>query len=118
MIRVTFCEQDGKLTGFQLRGHSGYAAAGADIVCAAVTSCALMTANTVTEIYHLPATAEATDGCIRLQMKPQDAEQVQELLEGFRLHVKELAKAYPQNINCHIQKSTITFRRCNNNAEN
>ena len=27
-----------RITGFEARGHSGYAEAGADIVCAAVTS--------------------------------------------------------------------------------
>ncbi len=118
MIRVTFCEQNGSLTGFELQGHSGYDEAGRDIVCAAVTSAALMTANTVTEVLHLPAKAEATDALIRLQVKPEDAEQVQTLLKGFHLHIKELAKVYPQNINCQLQKSTITFRRCNNNAEN
>ena len=118
MIRITFCEQDGFLTGFILRGHSGFAAAGSDIVCAAVTSCALMTANTVTEVCHLPANAEATDGLIRLQLRKDDAAKVEQLLEGFRLHIRELSKAYPQNINCQIQKSSITFRRCNNNAEN
>ena len=118
MIRVTFCEQNGSLTGFELRGHSGFAATGRDIVCAAVTSAALMTANTVTDVLHLPAKAEATDALIRLQVKLEQAAQIQTLLQGFLLHIKELAKVYPQNINCQIQKTTITFRRCNYNAEN
>ena len=118
MIRVTFCEQNGSLTGFDLRGHSGFAEAGRDIVCAAATSCALMTANTVTEVLGLPAKAEATDGLISLHLKPQDAEQAQPLMQGFLLHIRALCNEYPQNINCQIQKSTITIRRCNNNAEN
>ena len=107
MIRVTFCEQNGSLTGFRLYGHSGYAAAGSDIVCAAATSAALMTANTVTEVLHIPASAEANDGLIRLQMKPGFAEAAQPLLQGLLLHLRELAKAYPQNISLHMQKSTI-----------
>ena len=118
MITVTFCSRGETLAGFTVAGHSGYAAAGKDIVCAAVTSAALMTANTVTEVLDLPAKTVATDAMIRLQLKPEHAAQAQTELKGFLLHIRELAKEYPQNINCQIQKSTITFRRCNNNAEN
>ena len=107
MIRVTFCEQNGSLTGFRLCGHSGFAAAGADIVCAAATSSALMAANTVTEILRIPAKAEAADGLICLQMKPADAAPAQPLLQGLLLHLRELCKAYPQNISLHMQKTTI-----------
>ena len=109
MIRVTFCEQNGSLTGFRLCGHSGYATAGSDIVCAAVTSSALMTANTVTEVLHIPANAETTDGMIRLQIKPADAAPAQPLLRGLLLHLRELSKTYPQNISLHLQKTTINF---------
>ena len=38
MTTVTFHTKDGRITGFDAEGHSGYAEAGADIVCAAVTS--------------------------------------------------------------------------------
>ena len=37
MIRVTFLQKDGLLAGFECRGHAGYAPAGEDIVCAAVS---------------------------------------------------------------------------------
>ena len=109
MIRVTFCEQNGSLTGFRLCGHSGYAAAGSDIVCAAATSSALMAANTVTEVLRLPANAAATDGMIRLQMKPGDAEAAQSVLQGLLLHLRALCKAYPQNISLQMQKISINY---------
>ena len=38
MTTVTFHMEDDRITGFDSQGHSGYAEAGADIVCAAVTS--------------------------------------------------------------------------------
>jgi len=109
MIRVLFCEQNGSLTGFRLSGHSGYAAAGSDIVCAAATSAALMTANTVTEILHIPAKAEATDGLIRLKLKPRDAAAAQPVLRGLLLHLRQLAETYPQNFSLQLQKSTINL---------
>ena len=99
MITVTFCSRNETITGFTVTGHSGYAAAGGDIICASVSSCALMVANTVTDVMRLSATAEADDGFLRLMI--HDApEAAQDLLRGFRLHMTELAKDYPQYVLC------------------
>ena len=38
MTTITFYSQGSRVTGFEVKGHSGYAEAGADIVCAAITS--------------------------------------------------------------------------------
>ena len=38
MTTVTFYTEGSRITGFDAAGHSGYADAGGDIVCAAVTS--------------------------------------------------------------------------------
>ena len=38
MTRVTFRMEGDRITGFDSKGHSGYAEAGSVIVCAAVTS--------------------------------------------------------------------------------
>ena len=38
MITIIFCTDKSGLCGFDISGHSGYAEAGSDIVCAAVTS--------------------------------------------------------------------------------
>ena len=54
MIFVRFLsEASGNLVGFVMEGHAGYADPGEDIVCAAVSSVAYMTANTITEINML-----------------------------------------------------------------
>ena len=38
MTTVTFLTEESRIVGFEVSGHSGYADAGEDIVCAAVTS--------------------------------------------------------------------------------
>ena len=97
MIRVNFNKSGKLITGFECKGHSMSAPSGQDIVCAAVSSACLMTANTVTEVLKLDADAAATDGYLRLQIKssPQSA---QDILEGLHLHLTELEKQYPENI--------------------
>lgn len=50
MTTVTFLKSDDIICGFEISGHSDFAEEGSDIVCAAISSAAYMTANTVTEI--------------------------------------------------------------------
>ena len=38
MTTVTFLTEGKRIIGFDAKGHSGYAEAGSDIVCAAITS--------------------------------------------------------------------------------
>ena len=43
MTTVTFCSEGSRIVGFEVKGHSGYAPQGEDIVCAAVTSAVRLT---------------------------------------------------------------------------
>jgi len=98
MIKVRFYVGGGRYKGFEITGHSGSAENGRDIVCAAVSSAAIMTANTVSEICKAPAEiAYDDDGYLKLILQ-QDSDELQNLLKGFDLHVRELAKQFPKNI--------------------
>ena len=98
MTRSKFFLRQGILVGFELTGHTEAGRMGSDIVCAAVSSAAQMTANTITEIYEIPAEINQYDGYLRLKLSISQAKRCQELLIGFRLHLKELEKEYPHNI--------------------
>ena len=79
MISVEFfTTESGELIGFQIRGHAG-GIQGQDIVCAAVSSAAYMTANTITEILHVDASvAVAEEGEMYLRIPRRDAVQCRE----------------------------------------
>ena len=98
MIRIRFISQHNSLIGFELKGHSGYAEQGYDIVCASVSSAAYMTANTITEILGLSADISVGDGYMMMKLTSQDALKAQDILKGFELHVTELSKQYQINI--------------------
>ncbi|MEE0857877.1 MAG: ribosomal-processing cysteine protease Prp [Acutalibacteraceae bacterium] len=99
MIEISlFTLAEGDLVGFRLKGHSGYAESGSDIVCSAVTSAALMTANTVTEILKVPAEAEAEEGNIMLRVFSKDAVTCRDVLQGFKLHMLLLEEQYSDYI--------------------
>ena len=53
MIEAIFTVTDKVIQGFEISGHSDYSEEGSDIICAAVSSAAYMTANTLTAISRL-----------------------------------------------------------------
>ena len=106
MIRVIFTVESGIVTGFELRGHAGFADAGSDIVCAAVSSAAYMTANTLTEVAALPCTVTEEDGHMQLCLSENDAKDAaaQTVLSGFLLHLNALCEAYADCIDIKISE--------------
>lgn len=98
MTRSKFYLRQGILVGFELTGHTGAGRSGSDIVCAAISSAALMTVNTITEIIGIPAEITERDGYLRVKLSVGGAKRCQELLRGLRLHLTELEKQYPNNI--------------------
>ncbi len=99
MITVSFTKTSQLLTSFELKGHSGFAQSGSDIVCASVSSAAYMTANTLTEIIGLNADITVDEGFMQVKLTKENALKAQDILRGFELHITELSKQYPKNIN-------------------
>ena len=74
-----------------------FAPEGQDIVCAAVSSAALMAANTITEILKVSAKAEAESGSMVFYLSETN-DKTEAILRGLELHLTELSKQYPLNI--------------------
>ena len=93
-----FVRDDGVLTGFSLSGHSGYAEEGRDVVCAAVSAMAYLTANTITEVIGASAEIETDNALLSLKLNGGEEEKCEIPLKGFYLQMKELVKQYPDYI--------------------
>ena len=96
MITVSFSQKSGKLTGFEISGHALFSEHGSDIVCAAVSSAAIMAANTITEVFGEKAEVKAEEGYLVLEGVTSEASQG--ILNGLKLHLEQLAQQYPENI--------------------
>lgn len=93
-----FTFSDGRPAGFCISGHSGAGEEGNDIVCAAVSSAAYMTANTITDVVGIQASVSVKDGYMDCKIAPEDVKVCFPLLKGLRLHLLALRQQYPQNI--------------------
>ena len=104
MTRVEFRDEGGRITGFCCQGHSGYAEAGADIVCAAVTSAIRLVEATVNDVLGLAASVKVRkrDASVSLRL-PGGLDELaentcQSLMAGLMLYCAMLHDQYPDNI--------------------
>jgi len=100
MINVDFLvDNKGFILGFQINGHSGFAENGSDIVCAAVSSAAFMTANTITDVLKINAETFVDNlGKMFFKIKNEISISCKDILLGFKLHMISLEEMYPENI--------------------
>ena len=96
MIRARFRFPTEADASFTVSGHAGYAESGSDIVCAAVSSAAYMTANTVTEVLGVKAKAAVRDG--KMQFSVSGSKEAVSIIRGLRLHLTQLQEQYPDHI--------------------
>lgn len=98
MICAEFYTQPGgELVGFRISGHNG--TAGEDIICAAVSSAAYLTANTITDVIKADAKVDTEDGYMLVRVSSKEAKDCRNVFAGFKLHMLGLEEQYPQNIN-------------------
>lgn len=97
MVRVTMLSRGDRLCGFRICGHAG-GEWGTDIVCAALSSAALLAANTVTDVCGCHAVTRMRDGYLLLSVAERDLDRCGEILRGLGQHVQALQRQYPEKI--------------------
>ncbi len=104
MTTVTILSEQERLTGFEVTGHSGYAEAGEDIVCAAVTSAVRLVECMLNDVMGLEASVKVSkkDASILLKLPGKlgatHESACQNLLTAFMVHMTSLAEEYPEHI--------------------
>lgn len=82
-----------------ISGHSGYAEAGSDIICAAVSSMLMLTLNTVTERYGLKADILADEDTATVNARVFNVTPAAEgIIKQFAREVWEISQSYPKNV--------------------
>ncbi len=104
MTTIAFHLEGSRIVGFDVKGHSGYADEGSDIVCAAVTSAVRLCECTINDVLGLEASVKVRqkDASISLKL-PGSLGQTNEstcqaLLTALMVYFSELHEEYPENI--------------------
>ena len=103
MTRCEFFTEGDRITGFSISGHSGYAEAGQDIVCAAISAVVTMAEATINDVCGAKAKVRVKDGennriTLTLPASCDEEEAVQAVLSGMMLTLLSLREDYPDYI--------------------
>ena len=93
---------DGRITGFSVSGHSGYAEAGEDIVCAAISAIVRMAEATINDVCGAKAKVRVKEEDARITLtlpsSCDEEEAVQAVLSGMMLTLISLREDYEDYI--------------------
>ena len=102
MTKCEFFTEGDRITGFSVSGHSGYAEAGSDIVCAAVSTAVTMAEATINEVCGAKAKVRVNEEDARVTLtlpaSCDEEEAVQAELAGMLLTLCALREDYPDYI--------------------
>ena len=102
MTRCEFFTEGDRITGFTVSGHSGYAEAGADIVCAAVSTAVTMAEAIINDVCGAKAKVRVKEEDARITLSLpatcDEEESVQAVLAGLLLYLCNLRDDYPDYI--------------------
>ena len=95
MLKCEFHKRGEKLSGFSFSGHAGYETESGDIVCAAVSSCVMLTCNAITDFFGADAEVEVFENEITLKLNAEN-ESAEKLIEALYNHISQIAEDYPK----------------------
>ena len=102
MTRCEFFTEDDRITGFTVSGHSGYAEAGSDIVCAAISTAVTMAEATINEVCGAKAKVRVKEEDARITLtlpaSCDEEETVQAVLAGMMLTLLSIQEDHPDYI--------------------
>ncbi len=102
MTKCEFFTEEDRITGFSVSGHSGYAEAGADIVCAAISAIVTMAEATINDVCGAKAKVRVKEADARITLtlpaSCDEEESVQAVLAGMLLSLCNLREQYPDYI--------------------
>ena len=102
MTRCEFFMEEGRISGFSVSGHSGYAEAGSDIVCAAISAVVTLAEATINDVCgaKVKVRVKEEDARITLTLPASCDEEdtVQAVLSGMMVTLLSLREDYPDYI--------------------
>ena len=106
MTKVRFYARDGLLFGVEARGHSGYATAGNDIVCAAVSAVMAVCESYLTDVCgYATEVLQSDEPMISVRLKSSSDEEKQNchrILSAAKATLEENAREYASHLRISV----------------
>ena len=99
MTKIVFFRSGGSFYGFEENGHSGYADAGEDVLCAAISAMTMLIINTVEVAYASDIEYDIDEGATNIRVRSKAALAEFEEDERKRYAVSGLFMSYYYQLN-------------------
>jgi len=109
MISAVLYRKDGRYTGYRASGHSGYAEAGSDIICAGVSALSITCVNAMESLLGIRTSAETDEetGMLSFDLPKLTEDQeagAQLLLGALGQGLSDLQETYPGYVRFEIKE--------------
>ena len=101
MTTVNIKKNGSLITEIEVKGHSGFAVSGKDIVCAAISASTITTVNAILSLKKNTIKTETHDGYLRINTL-KDCEITNKLLLNLEDMLKDIEKEYPKYLKINI----------------
>ncbi len=109
MIRATFYKDGENYFGFDIKGHSGYAESGSDIVCASISSMAMLFVNMANDVFRVPFDFSSKEDTAEMSFSIKtESEAMSKALDTFMKCVSFVADEYPEFVD--VKNKTVRFK--------
>ena len=102
MTKCEFFRDNERITGFSISGHSGYAEAGSDIVCASISAAVTMAEAIINDVCGGKAKVRVKEADARITLTLptvcEEEETIQSVLAGMMLYLISLRDDYEDYI--------------------
>jgi len=103
MIKVNICkDKAGSIRSFVVRGHSGYAREGRDIICSAVSAVAFTAAGAIESLVGIHDFFEEKYGfmtCVlNMELSPESRHDADIIMATAEIGFKQIELAYPKYV--------------------
>ncbi len=102
MVWVMIFRSNHEVIGYEIKGHSGFAEAGQDIVCAAVSVLAQTGANALEKLVGVEPEIQLEDGYLQVMLpknlQESEREQAKTIFETILVGLEDVVEAYPRYV--------------------
>lgn len=104
MIRIDVFSSGGRITGFEVTGHSGTADPGQDIVCAGVSSLTQTALLGLGEYLHRDLEYSVASGKLKMRLREAPDDLTEVILQTMLLGLREIEKISPKAVRINEQR--------------
>ena len=103
MTRITIFKKNGKICEYQIKGHSGFAEEGSDIVCAGISTAGQMALIALNEVLKLDVEFDIKDAYLHVFLKDFQDAKAQVVLRAMEKTFEDITKNYDKNVRMEVR---------------